>query len=446
MIIDQQTPTRSFAPRRRTRSIGSDIHSAQGKAHVRVFSFLLLVMLIGLMLAGCNIAQPAPIEQATEVAEVAPTDSSEPATQESTVVPESTATSESTDTPEPTATSESTATQASTATLVSTDTPEPTATLVPPTDTPEPTNTLVPTITPSHTPTEIAIPMVGLKEADFENINLRSGPSTDYPVLGQFNRADLTELLGQNETKDWLQIDLDADGEMEWVFADLIMVMGNLDDVPVVETPLPPPPTETPDPTFVSLIDLTAEPIEMEVVETEEVSITEPETTTENEAVMENEAPPTSEELANDLRCGKDFCVTYQTLMSKAENGGCIGNHSIYITVLQGPPPGQPMDGVVLGDTYNNVEVGSGSHGPGRTEITLWSNSMTLYVKRNMDGTPYTSEESFNFTTLDELIPADALAVAGYCEGNVEKCEWARNHNQVCRGHYSWRVTFHKFD
>ncbi|MDM8519046.1 SH3 domain-containing protein [Anaerolineales bacterium HSG6] len=443
MIIDQQTPTtptKSYAPRRRRYSIGSDIHSAQGKAHVRVFSFLLLVMLIGLMLAGCNTAQPAPIEQATEIAEVAPTDNSEPATQESTVVPESTATSESTNTqtstdiPEPTAT------------LVPTDTPEPTATLVPPTDTPEPTatNTLVPTITPSHTATEIAIPMVGLKEADFENINLRSGPSTDYPVLGQFNRADLTELLGQNETKDWLQIDLDADGEMEWVFADLIMVMGNLDDVPVVETPLPPPPTETPDPTFVSLIDLTAEPIEMEVVETEEVSITEPESATENET--ENQAPPTSEELANDLRCGKDFCVTYQTLMSKAENGGCIGNHSIYITVLQGPPPGQPMDGVVLGDTFNNVEVGSGSHGPGRTEITLWSNSMTLYVKRNMDGTPYTSEESFNFTTLDELIPADALAVAGYCEGNVEKCEWARNHNQVCRGHYSWRVTFHKFD
>jgi hypothetical protein len=150
-------------------------------------------------------------------------------------------------------------------------------------------------------------------------------------------------------------------------------------------------------------------------------------------------------ELEAKLDCGKDFCVTYQTMLSIGENGGCIGNHSIYITVLQGPPPGIPMDGVVIGDTFNNVSVASGDHGPGRTEITLWSNSMTLVAKRHIDGTPYTSQESFNFSTVDEVIPAEVLAAAGYCEGSVEKCEWARNHNQVCRGHYSWRVTFHKF-
>jgi len=166
------------------------------------------------------------------------------------------------------------------------------------------------------------------------------------------------------------------------------------------------------------------------------------------EAAENNDADedPGAEVLTEQLRCGKDFCVTYQAMLSMAENGGCIGNHSIYITVLQGPPPGVPMDGVVIGDTFNNVEMGSGSHGPGRTEITLWSNSMTLIAKRNMDGTPYTSEESFNFTSHDELIPAELLAVNGYCGGTVEQCERDRNNNSVCRGHYSWRVTFHKFD
>ena len=104
------------------------------------------------------------------------------------------------------------------------------------------------------------------------------------------------------------------------------------------------------------------------------------------------------------------------------------------------------MDGVVIGDTFNNVEVASGSHGPGHTEITLWSNSMTLIAKRHIDETPYTSEESFNFTAHDELIPADVLASAGYCGGDAEQCRHAQQHNQVCRGHYSWRVTFHKFD
>jgi hypothetical protein len=133
-------------------------------------------------------------------------------------------------------------------------------------------------------------------------------------------------------------------------------------------------------------------------------------------------------------------------MVSMAENGGCVGNHSIYITVLQGPPPGVPMDGVIIGDTYNNVEMMTGSHGPGTTEITLWMNSMTLIAKRNADGTPYTSEESFNFTSHDELIPAEVLAANGYCNGSVEQCRLDQQHNGICRGHYSWRVTFHKFD
>jgi hypothetical protein len=73
-------------------------------------------------------------------------------------------------------------------------------------------------------------------------------------------------------------------------------------------------------------------------------------------------------------------------------------------------------------------------------------NSMTLVAKRHIDGTPYTSEESFNFTAHDELIPAEVLAAAGYCGGDAEKCREAQQHNQICRGHYSWRVTFHKFE
>jgi hypothetical protein len=157
-------------------------------------------------------------------------------------------------------------------------------------------------------------------------------------------------------------------------------------------------------------------------------------------------APAAPQDAAEQLKCGKDFCVTYQAMVPIWENGGCIGNHSIYVTVLQGPPPGQPMDGVVIGDTFNNIEVASGSKGPGSAEVTLWMNSMALTAKRHIDGTPYTSEESFSFTSHDELIPAEVLAANGYCEGNVEKCRQAQQSNQVCRGHYSWRVTFHKFN
>ena len=189
----------------------------------------------------------------------------------------------------------------------------------------------------------------------------------------------------------------------------------------------------------------TPEPAATAIAQTDSLTPTMTATPTPPPVVRE-EVNLSAEELAEQLKCGKEFCVTFQSMVPIWENGGCIGNHSIYITVLQGLPPGEPLDNIVIGDTFGNVEVGSGSHGPGRTEITLWSNSMTLIAKRHQDGTEYTSEESFNFTAHDELIPAEVLAANGYCEGRVDTCEHARNNNQVCRGHYSWRVTFHKLE
>ncbi len=302
-------------------------------------------------------------------------------------------------------------------------TPTPTATA---TATPEPTatNTRVKTTPtpPAPSPTPEPEPIVKIDETLTAKINIRSGPGTEYPVVTQFEPGREAPALGRIADLSWWQIDLpdETDGvdAVGWVFAELAVFSGNREALPLAEIP-PLPPTPTPEPA------LEAEVVDVEVV---------------------NEAPVSGEELADELRCGQDFCVTYQAMVPIWENGGCVGNHSIYITVLEGPPPGRPIDGIVIGDTFNNVEVGSGSHGPGRTEITLWNNSMTLVAKRHMDGTPYTSEESFNFTAADELIPAEVLAANGYCEGRIDVCEYARNHNSVCRGHYSWRVTFHKFD
>ena len=300
-----------------------------------------------------------------------------------------------------------------------------------PTATNRPTNTLVPTLTATPTPTPEPEPVIKVDEASTTAINVRAGPGTDYPVIGQLRPGEASRVTGRTEDSSWWQIDLAGPGDATtngWIFGELVVFSGDNAAIPIAEAP-PPPPTLAP--------EAVAE------AETE----ANPEVDDNYEDEDNDEAPPPSgEELAQQLDCGKDFCVTYQAMLPIWENGGCVGNHSIYITVLEGLPPGKPMDGVVVGDTFNNVEVGSGSHGPGRTEITLWNNSMTLIVKRHMDGRPYTSEESFNFTSHDELIPAEVLAANGYCDGDVEKCRWAQQNNQVCRGHYSWRVTFHKFD
>lgn len=288
---------------------------------------------------------------------------------------------------------------------------------------PTTTNTPVPTFTRTSSATPTPKPQAQINQGLTAPVNVREGPGTDYPVVGQFEPGQETEVVGRNEDSSWWQVSL-VDSKtgkaFGWVFGELV-TLTNPEGISVVDAP-PTPVPPTPEP---------------ENVEEE----------SENAKAEDDESdPPSDEALVEQLRCGKDFCVTYQAMVPIWENGGCVGNHSIYITVLEGPPPGKPMDGVVIGDTYNNVDVASGSHGPGRTEITLWMNSMTLVAKRHIDGTEYTSEESFNFTAHDELIPAEVLAANGYCGGQVEQCRLDQQHNGICRGHYSWRVTFHKFD
>jgi hypothetical protein len=265
--------------------------------------------------------------------------------------------------------------------------------------------------------------VIKVNETLTTQINVRAGPGTNYPVAAQFEPGQEAVVTGSNPDQSWWQIRLESvteeTGAVGWVYGELVSLLGQAEAIPVVEIPTPPPPP-------------TADPNAVAEAESGDGG--------------REEAPETPQELAETLDCGQDFCVTYQAMVPIWENGGCIGNHSIYITVLEGLPPGKPMDGVVVGDTFGNIEVASGDKGPGATEVTLWMNSMSLKVKRHIDGTPYTSEESFSFTSHDELIPAEVLAAAGYCGGNVEECRQRQQQNQICRGHYSWRVTFHKFN
>jgi len=291
-----------------------------------------------------------------------------------------------------------------------------------PTDIPAPTATATPT--PSPSPTPQPKPVVLVNEDLSTKINVRAGPGTNYPAITQFEPGQEAVVTGRTADQSWWQIDLGPKAGKEetagWVYGQLVTLSGDDQAIPVAEAP-PTPRPAPPDPGVVA------------------------ETGSEDSEETEK-ADPTAEELMEQLRCGKDFCVTYQAMVPIWENGGCIGNHSIFVTVLEGPPPGRPMDGVVIGDTFGNIEVASGSKGPGFAEVTLWMNSMSLKVKRHIDGTEFTSEESFSFTAHDELIPAEVLAAAGYCGGNVEECRVRQNQNQICRGHYSWKVTFHKFD
>ncbi len=127
-----------------------------------------------------------------------------------------------------------------------------------------------------------------------------------------------------------------------------------------------------------------------------------------------------------------------------ALNSGCAkGMHEIFITVLD--VNGAPLDNVIVGDSWNNVEVMSGQKGPGKAEIDLWTNTMEMVIKRDaVTGQTYRSEVSFPFSSYLTTIPDEQMIQAGYCANNLE-CVWKRqNESYYCGGHYSWEVVFQK--
>ncbi len=159
-------------------------------------------------------------------------------------------------------------------------------------------------------------------------------------------------------------------------------------------------------------------------------------------------APPPPTQPPQSTRPALDFVVVKQRMRSNEENSmlgkvanNCGGDHSIYVTVVD--TAGQPLTGVIVGDTYKNVRAASGSNGLGQLKIELWSNTMSLEVQGNIDGAPYTSEQTLPLSTKDEDIPAEWLFAGGYC-GSLAECQLRQKTNGLCRGHYSYDVTFQR--
>ncbi len=112
------------------------------------------------------------------------------------------------------------------------------------TSAPEPTP--APTTTPA-TPTPVpATPTPGAPQITVATsaLNVRSGPSTDYSVVGALQLGATCPIVGRNSGSTWWNIRC-ASGLTGWVSAPLVSVTGSTADVPVVSV-APPPPTPTP--------------------------------------------------------------------------------------------------------------------------------------------------------------------------------------------------------
>ena len=80
-----------------------------------------------------------------------------------------------------------------------------------------------------------------------QNLNIRSGPGTNYPVIGTARYGDEGEIVGRNANGDWWAVAAPSlPGGIGWVSADFVLAT-NAGNVPIIAAP-PIPPTRTPIP------------------------------------------------------------------------------------------------------------------------------------------------------------------------------------------------------
>ena len=200
---------------------------------------LTLVLLLSVVVMGCNTPTPVPTSQPVAVADTA-----------TAVAPADTATS----VVEPTATIEPATATPTEVPHTATPTKAPptaTPTKAPPTATPT-TAPPTPTTAPSATPT--TAPASGKPQAvPKSTMNVRAGPGVNFPVIGSATAGKPYEITGKNPEGSWYQICCIGDAK-GWLSASLVTVQGDpatiavADDIPTPEPTATTAPTATPDP------------------------------------------------------------------------------------------------------------------------------------------------------------------------------------------------------
>ena len=103
----------------------------------------------------------------------------------------------------------------------------------------------IPTVTSSPLGPMVTVNM------DQEQINVRAGPSQDYPKVGVLEQGEKVPALGRSVGGDWVEIAYPVvDGGVAWVYAYLVTISGG--ELPVIVPPPTPTPQVTPtiDPTL----------------------------------------------------------------------------------------------------------------------------------------------------------------------------------------------------
>lgn len=101
--------------------------------------------------------------------------------------------------------------------------------------------TLVPTAVPGSTPTLLQSGMTAEVTLQGSRLNLRSGPSVAYPVVGKADGGSRWAVIGRNTTADWVQLRSLQGGEGLWAAVTYLQLDGAVTTLPTI-TVLPPVP------------------------------------------------------------------------------------------------------------------------------------------------------------------------------------------------------------
>jgi hypothetical protein len=231
--------------------------------------------------------------------------------------------------------------------------------------------------------------------------------------------------------------------------------LGTISMVAYVSTPTPPPtltftpsPTPTPSPTATPLPTDTPTPLPTDTPAATPTDTPVPATDTPTPGpptATFTPAPPT--DTPTPTPPPVDFVLANLHKLTKEENGGCAGNHHVFISVLD--VAGAPLMGAVVGDPpWNNFRLVSGEKnepflylGTKLAEIELTKSSTQVQIIEFPAGNPVSSEQTPILSTQEWEIPIPWLIETGYC-ANESDCRARIDGNQMCNFHHSYWVVF----
>ncbi len=73
-----------------------------------------------------------------------------------------------------------------------------------------------------------------------QDMNVRGGPGTNYPIIGPGPAGQSAPVLGRNADASWLQIKYPSASGVGWIFAKLVQINGDPQTVPIAQAPPPP--------------------------------------------------------------------------------------------------------------------------------------------------------------------------------------------------------------